>query len=132
VIFLKNIYDVTELIFAFYYRPIILILLTNIGMFVYAAYIFRRLQRNTTKSRGYQRKISSSEEVSTSPTNKQSLHKQFSRQLSRGETTMSKNLQKQKANIERFIFLKYLTYRASRQYLCIVGNRKIYCLTTNL
>ena len=78
-----------------------MILLTNIGMFSYAAYILHSLQRNVRKGKSNK---SYQSQTSSSGNTRECLHRQYSRQLSGKVTSaVSDNLKKQKANIERWV-----------------------------
>ena len=84
-----------------HFSPIIVILLTNIGMFSYAAYILHSLQRNVRKGKSNK---SYQSQTSSSGNTRECLHRQYSRQLSGKVTSaVSDNLKKQKANIERWV-----------------------------
>lgn len=77
------------------HRPMIIVLVGNIGMFTYAAYVLQRLQKRAGRT-GYDRQVSSNPHASS----KEPLHRQYSRQLST-VSNVSKSLLKQKANVER-------------------------------
>ncbi len=88
------------------FRPISIVLITNILMFIYAAYVLQKLRRNMTASKKHTTSslYSKSRHASTtSNKSRETVHRQYSKQLSTASTvSKSLNLQKHKANIERF------------------------------